>query len=517
MKLGRCAHAHTYLTLFLLLSSQASHATGVESEDTAVDECTLLQTRVSTNASDEVENLLQTRVSTNASHEVEDLLQTRVSTNASHEVEKLSNTAAQSASLPANQRLSLWPLVLLVIGTVASFLGMVFYGHLTLSEKVAAETAVGARECAADHAKWLLSGFVCFSHLTQYYNPVIGEYPPLTALMASGHWAHPSIQVYTFIHFFMMQTFCFYSGLYSRSYAQLQSEKKGGLEVSVLTRKLQGNVLNILMVGEFMNIFRTALERVLKGQAVVNLPDLRSPEGAGWYIYALVIWRLILPTLMCVKYPIAASFLWAAVPSYYSMQVETARVFWYFPFFVMGWTLDPAVLEKTRSDRRVQVSGMVVLGFMMLAMRWPTFFQYLCEIYADGEPHADSNHWGILFQPMHFIVCSICTASFLVAGQPVFSGSWGPVVDNMSRRSLYNYLGHMTVLNMLDMATGWQGYMLSLAPFSQLLFSMCMSLLVLMILTSWPVYGVLSSVCEPNLACLFVSAQANADTRTSGV
>lgn len=303
----------------------------------------------------------------------------------------------------------------------------------------------------------------------------------------------------------MMQTFSFYSGHFSRSYVRMQQDDKGGLGVFVSTRRLQGNVLNILLVGEFMKILHSGVEHV------VNDLPMRSRFGhAGWYIYALVMWRLFLPTWKCVKYPIATS-LFMALAVYHPLPAILARTLSYFPFFVMGWQMDPCVLQKTCCDRRVQFSGVAFLGLMWVALRWSTSYQSVAPLHGDGT--RDQSYWGILHWPMYYMVGSLCIGSLLAGGQLVLHGSWGSFLDNMSRRSLYNYLGHFTILSVTT--TVWQGYMMSLAPPLQLLFSLALSFMVLMIMTSWPVYFVLSSVCEPNLAWLFEPAKALADTNAS--
>lgn len=182
----------------------------------------------------------------------------------------------------------------------------------------------------------------------------------------------------------------------------------------------------------------------------------------------------------------------------------------------MGWSLDPCVLQKTCSDRRAQFSGIAFLGLMLVALRWSTSHPYVAAFHGDGRVENNQRYWGILHWPMYYMVGALCIGSFLAGGQLALGGSWGTLIDNMSCRSLYAYLGHMSILSILNAATGWQVYMMSLAPPLQLLFSLALSFMVLMITTSWPVFLVLSSVCEPNLAWLFEPVEPIAHADISG-
>jgi hypothetical protein len=219
-----------------------------------------------------------------------------------------------------------------------------------------------------------------------------------------------------------------------------------------------------------------------------------------------------------MKYPIIASFLLALVTS--SLRSgEYTRWLTYFPFFVMGWSMDPSNLLKMCSDRRVKMSGIALLCFVWMCLRISTFHPYLADIRGDGSAgrhNENGPYWGIFHWPMYYMVCSICMGSFLVVGQLMLgSGSWGSLLDNMSRRSLYNYLSHISILAVLQATTGWKGYMMSLPPHLQLAFSLAMAFMILMTTTSWPVYYVLSSICEPNLEWLFEHAKPTYSQKAS--
>lgn len=500
-------HAVAQFILLLLSSARFLHAVAFEPDENAVEGVVLLQVdfglaEISKSGASAALQPGTQKFSMSASHH------NLVSSNASRDSLNKLDTKTQSKDI--RHEVSLWPLVLLVIGTVGPFVAMLLFGRLYFPEK---ESASDSRECFADHAKWLLSGLVCWGHITQYRNTRVGMYQDISTMLASGAWSDPSNLVYNFTHMFMMQTFCFYSGHFSRSYAQMQQDEKGVIGVFVQSRKLQGNVLKILLVGEIMNILCVLVIPSLTSGPMLTLESFRF-GSAGWYIYALVFWRMLVPTWKCVKYPIAASLLLVVLVTH-TIGSTMARTQCYFPFFVMGLRLDPSVLRKTCSDVRVQISGVAFLCLILVALSRPASFPYVTCLRADGLHGADE-YWGALHWPMYYLLCSLCVGSFLAAGQLPLRGSWGPLLDNMSCRSLYNYLGQAAVLELMKAVCDWPEYMNSLAPPLQLLFTLAISFMVLMILTSWPVYFVLSSVCEPNLEWLFEPVKPRADADTSG-
>lgn len=493
--------------LLLIIVTFTLQSRATEPDDISAELCSFLQTdfRLSGISASATSVASRSDMTGNATSEVETV--------------ELVPSSVQDMKSSRPQMVSLWPAVLLVTGTVGSFLAMVIFGHLAFPRtEETPGMQVKCRESFGDHAKFLLSAGVCFAHLTMKYADL--KMPWGSIWQELGLWSHPSNQFMSFLHLFMMQTFCFYSGHYSRSYTQQQQSDTGRLGVYVSNPKLQGTILKILLVGEIMHIVVQALQRAMDGLPLLQLPRalLDCFPGASWYIYALTMWRLILPFWTCLQYPIAASFLIALVPCSHALPIGISRCLAYFPFFVMGWRLDPSILRKTCSDRRLQVSGLAFLALVLFALRWPTLYPYLVTLSNYHGEYASSfiggDYYGILRPTVYYTVSSLCMASFLAGGQLVLAGNWGPLIDNMCQRSIYNYLGHMVVLHGLNIASNWQQYMLSLAPTWQLVFSLSMALLTLMIMTSWPVYFLCSSVCEPNLAWLFVSANVAADEET---
>mmetsp|Transcript_130035 Transcript_130035/g.243225 ORF Transcript_130035/g.243225 Transcript_130035/m.243225 type:complete len:84 (+) Transcript_130035:2-253(+) len=73
----------------------------------------------------------------------------------------------------------------------------------------------------------------------------------------------------------------------------------------------------------------------------------------------------------------------------------------------------------------------------------------------------------------------------------------------MSSRSMYVYLGHVMVFDKyVEYVWDWTSYMFSLPPCGQALWYLNVSFTIVMFTSSWPIYYILSSFCEPPLAWL---------------
>merc|ERR1719498_1173212 len=92
----------------------------------------------------------------------------------------------------------------------------------------------------------------------------------------------------------------------------------------------------------------------------------------GWYIVALVLWRLLLPFWACLRYPVIFAFAIAGTLPLWGggLDVNITRTFGYLPFFIVGWQIEPSLLAKVCSDRRVQVCGLFATAILILGMHF---------------------------------------------------------------------------------------------------------------------------------------------------
>ncbi|QPZ37160.1 acyltransferase family protein [Paramicrobacterium chengjingii] len=133
-----------------------------------------------------------------------------------------------------------------------------------------------------------------------------------------------ALTVYLVIYSFHMPAFAFISGYFSKSGAPS-------------IRQMQRVITDIVLPYVFMESIWTAVKFFAEGDETLN-PT--KPSWTLWFLLALAIFRLVLPYLALVRWPL----LWAVVLSVgvgYLDNVDStfslARLFGILPFFVLGW------------------------------------------------------------------------------------------------------------------------------------------------------------------------------------
>ncbi len=153
------------------------------------------------------------------------------------------------------------------------------------------------------------------------------------ALVVSGHAiqrltydSDNALIVYLFIYAFHMPAFAIISGYFS----------KAGPPSA---RQMQRVITDILVPYVIMETIWTLLQFLVEGTLTVN-PT--KPSWTLWFLLALGIFRLILPYLALLRWPL----LWAVVFSVgvgYLSNVDStfslSRAIGILPFFVLGWKL----------------------------------------------------------------------------------------------------------------------------------------------------------------------------------
>ena len=69
--------------------------------------------------------------------------------------------------------------------------------------------------------------------------------------------------------------------------------------------------------------------------------DLTRASWTLWFLLALAIWRIVLPYLVALKYPLLISIVISIAAGYFPIDqtFSAARVLGFLPFFVFGWQL----------------------------------------------------------------------------------------------------------------------------------------------------------------------------------
>mmetsp|Transcript_95161 Transcript_95161/g.168131 ORF Transcript_95161/g.168131 Transcript_95161/m.168131 type:complete len:545 (-) Transcript_95161:53-1687(-) len=440
---------------------------------------------------------------------------------------ELLHSREEKTQQPPNSRSDLWPLWAPLVGLMlvnVVWLALLFLiGNIdddagvepeTPGRIALAESAPSLRDVPLDHLKWFLVGLVCLDYSFRVHGASnVEDWDFWQWLLEKGHWDHHMVQSLVFVNIFVTPTLCFLSGHFSRNYVRMEDIFINGFEVSVPKNKLQRALIQIMLVcivAEFMkrNIIPAFARFFWYGDHEAAWQDLTMPlETLPWYLCALAVWRTFLPFWSTLQFPITFAFGMALVPAFCPILSWTwCRIFGYLPFFICGLQVSASKLDSFQKGNRHQIGGVVVMVFFVLLLKNSASMQGLFALFKYSDSFdMPPGLWGVvrplLYYPMALLGISAC----LSVAQLAFARSWGTMIDKMSTRSLYVYLFHPLIVR--QGARAWGAYMNDLTPWMQIWWSVNVSFSTLVLLTSFPVYQILSSICEPPLGWLFYKAE----------
>ncbi|HSP75442.1 MAG TPA: acyltransferase family protein [Cryobacterium sp.] len=161
-----------------------------------------------------------------------------------------------------------------------------------------------------DNARWIAITLVVLGHA-------------ILKLIAESDVAY---EFYLFVYAFHVPLFVAVSGYFARS---------GPLG----TRQLHRLVTDIVLPYLIFETIWTVVRWLLGGAFVL---DYSTPSWTLWFLIALLIWRLTLPFLVLLRYPLLISVV-ISVGAGYSASIDStfamSRTLGLLPFFVFGWQL----------------------------------------------------------------------------------------------------------------------------------------------------------------------------------
>jgi fucose 4-O-acetylase-like acetyltransferase len=152
------------------------------------------------------------------------------------------------------------------------------------------------------------------------------------ALMVAGHALTKMVgendaafTLYVFIYAFHVPVFVAVSGYFTKATAPDD-------------RRIRGIFTDILIPYLIFESIWTVIYWVLSG----NLnADFSRASWTLWFLLALAIWRIVLPYLAALRYPLLISVVISVGAGYFAVDqtFSMARALGFLPFFVFGWKL----------------------------------------------------------------------------------------------------------------------------------------------------------------------------------
>jgi fucose 4-O-acetylase-like acetyltransferase len=306
------------------------------------------------------------------------------------------------------------------------------------------------RDITLDNFKFMLIGLIVIGHAIE---PVIDKFGWLKS-------------VYVFIYIFHMPMFAYVSGVVS-------SNKIDNLAIRKIVSKL---IIPYVLLEIVYSIF----DFYAFSRSSLNITPL-VPYWILWYLFSLILWRLLLPIISEFRFPIILSIIagLACGITSYGDTLSFSRTFVFFPFFLLGHFYHSLIMGKMQKYKasRVVGSSIIVVMFLVLLFLPQTNFLNVGWLYGSVSYSSLGVGWeqGVLYRFLTYLLAILLGIAFLSVTKKDRN-----IGTAYGEHSLYIYVLHGFVMKGLLVAgfyryidSGWKAVILIL-----------MSLLLLPILSS---------------------------------
>lgn len=299
------------------------------------------------------------------------------------------------------------------------------------------EKSVSNRYYMFDNLKFLLIILVVIGHFADILcDNLYGDYTGDPSLPISDLFN----KIYLFIYAFHMPLFMFLSGLFFKDGEKLNTSK-------VLKYFVLGMLLKMLLYLS-MVVFRTDFKK--------DIPidfSLTGGDGAYWYLIALAAFAVIVHAVRNVSPWLVMSFavllnFFCGYDNSVGDNFTLSRIIVFFPFFYVGFLVDPQKLADVFTKLYMRILGVVLIAvwayfsFARLELTYP-----LRGIFT-GRNSFDSvsKTTGIAIGWEHRLL--VMSISFILCGAVLALGINRkiPFITKAGSRTLQVYFWHRTVL-----------------------------------------------------------------------
>lgn len=297
--------------------------------------------------------------------------------------------------------------------------------------------------------------------------------------------------VYIWIYAFHMPFFALISGYTARNYTGSYAQVRRIISTLVVPYLLVETTLQLLT------------------QHYDDYPaDLMilSPQWLGWFLAALLIWRLTTPLWRVLKYPISVSVVISLTAGLVEIPNVLAipKILGLLPFYVLGLHFSQDLFDRVKRPK-VTIAGAAVLISSLIACLiwadkiteyWPRAWLLWKHRYNEEPLNADAFE-GIVTRGWFLTIAFVLTIAMLAVIPK--AKSW---TTDFGGRTLYAYLLHGYVILFLDRQFGlWE----KIEPYGMWAVIGCVvaGIILANLLMTKVVGRVFKPVFEPRLTWLF--------------
>ncbi|MDO7881461.1 acyltransferase family protein [Salinibacterium soli] len=248
-----------------------------------------------------------------------------------------------------------------------------------------------------------------------------------------------ALVLYLFIYAFHMPAFAMISGYFSKASPPT-------------TRTMKKVLTDILLPYFIMETIWTVVQFLVEGKQEFN-PS--KPSWTLWFLLALGIFRLVLPYLALIRWPLLWAVLFSVGVGYLSNVDSTfslSRAIGILPFFLLGWQIRQwRLVDRWQLANRVawwvRGGAVVVLGAWLLAVILNIDFFRLVDLrfwffYDDSYTALGEDQWWAGFVRLALIVLAVLLSAAFFVLVPR-SATW---MTGFGQATMYVYLLHSFVL-----------------------------------------------------------------------
>lgn len=322
------------------------------------------------------------------------------------------------------------------------------------------------REPGWDNARWIAATLIVLHHLT-------------TDLISH----HATSEILDFAAWGMrVPVFCILAGYFSTA-EQLTPRQLRRLIESLLVPYVIFGLLHTLVL-------------LLRGDGL-RLHTV-VPAWATWFLLSLLFWRIALPYLARLRYPLLCSVIVALLAGYIDKidnVYSASRTFVWLPLFLIGWKLRQGWAQRLLAGRRSLVAAIVIIAAdLMIAIG---FHDQLERSWLRTDaPYPDD--WSPLVAWAIRLGMLVTAAAVALSVLRLVPKRRIPLISYLGSGGLFIYLLHPLVLRLIgggleSRLDGWWALPVSLA----------ISLVIAAVLGSPPVRALTTPIVRPRLRWLF--------------
>lgn len=308
---------------------------------------------------------------------------------------------------------------------------------------------------------------------------------------------------YTWIYSFHMPFFILISGYTARRYMG---------DFRQVRRMVSTLIIPYLLVETALQLITQRFENSPKHLQVL------SPQWLGWFIAALVVWRLTTPIWRALRYPITTSIIISLVVGLFHVPnvLSLSKVLGFLPFYVVGLHMSRERFNQLADMRIRAVAVVLLLGSFVVcqlyASRWTTAWLLFKQNYS-ADPLNASPMDGLITRTLLLIIGF--TLAFAVLALIPRRRSW---TTRLGQRTFYCYLLHGFIILGLDFGFSFWDEIASLGGIA-VIGCVVLALLLGNLLMTKPFEVVFRPLFQPRLNWIFrqaAEAPIEAPTKPAG-